>query len=266
MVPSVSEILSVDALAPGRFRLRVHDGWNQGRGAYGGYVLGAMTRALETHEGPSDRALRSLTGAIAAPVVVGDAEIEVTTLRRGNGVTTSLATLSQGGAPIAHATAVLGKARPYADAHAPPPPPEVAGRWQDVPVSALGGAGVPQFIQNFELRPTSPGPFVRAKDAVASGWFRPHAPIASLGAAELVAFVDVWWPALFATFGAPRPMATIAFTFQGLAPSATPGPEALFYRARSVAGTDGYDVEHRELWSPDGRLLALNQQTFVVIA
>ena len=35
--------------------------------------------------------------------------------------------------------------------------------------------------------------------------------------------------------------------------------------ARLVAATDGYVVEFRELWSETGKLLALNQQTFVII-
>ena len=38
-----------------------------------------------------------------------------------------------------------------------------------------------------------------------------------------------------------------------------------FHRARLAAATDGYVVEFRELWSHTGKLLALNQQTFVII-
>ncbi len=61
-------------------------------------------------------------------------------------------------------------------------------------------------------------------------------------------------------------MATVAFTFQpfvrfeGLDPASP-----LFFRGRLEAMSEGYCVEFRELWGEDGRLLALNQQTFVVI-
>lgn len=61
-------------------------------------------------------------------------------------------------------------------------------------------------------------------------------------------------------------MGTIAFTFQiadtmdGLAPDAP-----LFLKAYMLAEHEGYTVEQRELWGEDGRLRALNQQTFAVI-
>ena len=43
-------------------------------------------------------------------------------------------------------------------------------------------------------------------------------------------------------------------------------PEApLFYRATDVSIRGGYAVEFRELWAPDGRLVALNQQTIALI-
>ena len=43
-------------------------------------------------------------------------------------------------------------------------------------------------------------------------------------------------------------------------------PEApLLYRATAPVATDGYCLETRELWSEDGRLVAINHQTFVII-
>ncbi len=61
-------------------------------------------------------------------------------------------------------------------------------------------------------------------------------------------------------------MSTIAFTlqigegFEGLDPAAP-----LFLENRALAEIEGYVVDHRVLWGEDGRLIALNQQTFVVI-
>ena len=61
-------------------------------------------------------------------------------------------------------------------------------------------------------------------------------------------------------------MATIAFTFQPIVRFEGLDPDApLAFRARLVASADGYGVEYRELWGEDGRLLALNQQTLVII-
>ncbi len=77
---------------------------------------------------------------------------------------------------------------------------------------------------------------------------------------------DAWWPAALVRFDTLRPMATIAFTLDvvggadGLDPTAP-----LLYRATAPVCTSGYCLETRELWSEDGRLVAINHQTFVVI-
>ncbi len=253
-----------------RFRLRVPEGWHQGRGAFGGLVMGAMTRAMAACEPDSDRPLRSLTGAISAPVLTGAADIEVTPHRRGTAVSTYAASLTQGGGEIlAHATAIFGKKRQDSRRWTPPAP--VARPWSAVDVVALGPPLAPEFTQHFELRPFGPPAFAgtplsRGEDAVAEGYLRPRRAPAAIGAPEIVAMADVWWPATFAIETAPRPIATVAFTVQVFLPDAPLDPGApLLHRARSVAARDGYVVEMRELWSANGALLALNQQTFVMI-
>jgi hypothetical protein len=125
---------------------------------------------------------------------------------------------------------------------------------------------VPPFVEHFELRPTGPMPFSGAAEAAASGWVRPRDPGLARDAAYVTALADVWWPALYARLPRWRPMATVAFTLDlvdgcdGLPPDAP-----LYHRARVVAARGGYVVEQRELWGDNGRLVALNQQTFVVI-
>ena len=41
--------------------------------------------------------------------------------------------------------------------------------------------------------------------------------------------------------------------------------EPILHRGRVLSGRNGYVAESRELWSADGRLLAHNQQTVVII-
>ena len=78
---------------------------------------------------------------------------------------------------------------------------------------------------------------------------------------------DAWWPAALVRFAASRPIATIAYTLEiatgldGLQPAAP-----LIYRAVAPVCGDGYFVETRELWGDDGRLVAINHQTFAIIA
>ena len=68
---SLDRVLDVSLVAEGRYALDVPDGWAQGRGAFGGLVLGAMLRAVTRAEPDPARRVRSVTGEIPAPVLPG---------------------------------------------------------------------------------------------------------------------------------------------------------------------------------------------------
>ena len=264
----VSDLLTATRPTPtadsGVFTLEVLPGWNQGRGAFGGLVLGALTRAIEACEPEKERVLRSLTGELAGPVVTGAAKIAIETVRRGSGVSTFRASLAQNGELLAVATAVLGKTR-ISDRRWSPAPP-VMRPWRDVEPAPLGPPFTPDFSQFMEYRPTGPLPFTGDTEPIAEGWIRTRAPLPRIGAPEIVALADAYWPAGFAIETGPRPVGTVAFTLQYFPPQSPLDPnEPLFYRARAIAAADGYIVEHRELWTGNGDLVALNPQTFVWI-
>jgi hypothetical protein len=252
--------------------LAVHGGvldvpptWNQGRGAFGGFLCGAMVRALEDSE--PERPLRSLTAELVGPVPPGAARVTLEVLRRGNAVTTTAVRLLGDDGVNAHGVGVLGKARAYERTAPPALAAPALPPWESVPVleipAAVQAAG-PAFARHFEMRVVSGFPFGSVGAAEVLGYVRPLRPGTRRDSAFLAACIDVYYPALFAETGRFRPMATIAFSFQPLAPP-PPGDEPLAYRARLIAGAGGYLAETRELWSGAGQLLALNQQTFVVI-
>ncbi|HEU4408007.1 MAG TPA: acyl-CoA thioesterase domain-containing protein [Polyangiaceae bacterium] len=60
------------------------EGWQQGRGAFGGLVPGALTRAMAASEPEPARALRSLSAELLGPVPPGPADVGVEVLRRGS--------------------------------------------------------------------------------------------------------------------------------------------------------------------------------------
>lgn len=248
----------------GTFTLHVEDGWQQGRGAYGGLVLGALATAMEASEPDTSRRLRTLTGELPGPTPVGPATITVETLRRGSGVTTLHARLVARNEICAAATAVLGKARASDDLVLPESP--LGPPWNDVPLLPMGSGIAPTFTQHLEFRALPPFPFTSGKEGVTQGYIRPHQRSSALRSSDLIALCDSYWPSYFVRLGIPRPMATIAFTVQILVDPATLDPEEpLFYRAREIANVDGFVSEIRELFTPAGKLVAVNPQTFVII-
>ena len=254
---------AVTPLAGERFSADIPDRWQQGRGAFGGLVLGTLLRAIEACEPDRARATRTLTGDLCGPVLPGRVAVDVRTLRRGNNQSNLAATLTQGDAILASATVVLSPPRKAEGARFAPAPPPPLAPWRDVPVIPLDAAGGPVFTQNYEYRGLG-GAFVRG-DGVIDGWIRERTPLAQLDAPALIGRLDAWWPTLFALDGRPRPVATVSFAAEILVDPATLAPEEPFrYRAHMAAMHDGFFVELRELWQDD-KVVALNQQTFAIL-
>lgn len=254
-------------VAEGEFTLEVPDGWQQGRGAFGGLVLACLLRAARACEPEAERTLRSVSAELVGPVVPGPTELRVEMLRRGSGVSTLAARLLQGGELLAHAVVVLGRTRAGTASWSrlqPPGPPafSAVAPLAEMPITAA------RFARFFEFRPTIPLPF-RAdtqRAPVTAGWVRLRDAPPVLGAIELVALADAWWPCALSMESAPRPIATLAFTCELVTDPARLRPHAaVFHRAEAVCAKDGYSVELRELWSEDGELLTLNQQTIAII-
>lgn len=254
-----------------RYQLDVPGGWRQGRATFGGLVVGALVSAIEQHVADPARKVRSVTAELPGPVEAGTVEIAVDTLRRGNNVSTVRAALSQHGEIRSHAVAVVaatrtgaGKAAAGAASWNDLPVPE-APPWTEVaPLSISGRAGAPEFAQEFEYRVVDGIPWSGATRAL--GWIRARDPGARRGAAYVAAMIDAWWPVGFIRKAATRPMVTIAFTLDLCSELDGLDPEApLLHHATAPVCTDGYVLETRQLWGEDGRLVAVNHQTFVMI-
>lgn len=251
---------TIEPIGEGRFSVQVPDGWQQGRGAFGGLVLATLLRAIERSEPDPLRKTRTLVGDLVGPVQPGPGEIVVTALRRGSNQTNFRAEFLQAGEVVAHAAVVSSKARkldPVArTAPARPPAHEVAV----VPMD-LG----PRFAQHYDFRNVGPVPFGAGAETYAAGYVREKEPPSAVDAPALIALLDVWWPSFFTTSDRVRLGATVSFTAEIVCDPSTIDPTApLFATGRGIAAYEGFFVELRELWEGD-RLVALNQQTFAVM-
>lgn len=263
-VTSFVEATSSRRLDDRTFALDVPDGWQQGRGAYGGYVLATIVRAVEAVHATPERRLRTLTAELAGPLLPGAATIELDPLRVGSGTSTIAARVVQDGELKAHAVLVLGRDRALAVKELGVPRP-VLVPFDSIP-PAPPAAGGPPFVRHFDFRMTGPRPFARGNEGRAAGWVRARDLGGAPDAAYLVALADCYWPAIFTVLEAPRPMATITFTldfvgtFDGLSHDAP-----VFHEGQMLAAERGFAPELRTIWGPDGRLLAINHQTFCII-
>lgn len=248
-----------------RYEIDVPDRWQQGRGAFGGLVLATLVRAMERTLADPSRPLRALSATIAAPVLAQRSTIETRTLRAGSGLSALTATLSQEGSACAHAIGTFAKDRAVEFMGWNSIDPPALGDYRAHAVVPVGPPLGPVFAEHFEFRPVEGIPMTGGAPS-ASGWVRARGAGPARDAAYLTALVDTWWPCALVVSSGPRPMATVAFTleivgdFDGLDPGAP-----FFYRARCPVCVGGYALETRELFGHDGRLLAVNHQTFAVL-
>lgn len=255
---------ALEEIDGGAFRGEIPDGWQQGKGAFGGVVVALAARALVASERDEQRTLRSLSADLCAPALPGPVEVRVSTLRRGGSVSFLDARVTQDGALVARASAALAVARDVAPAAitspAPRPPP-----WADAPVIPVEPPLGPVFARHYEYRATGPLPFSGSREAIAEGWIREQVPPDALDAPAIAALLDAWWPTSLTIEPAPRAVATVGYTMQLLTdPRSLPAPEPLFYRARGAASAGNFFVEMRELWAGE-RVVAMNQQTFALL-
>jgi hypothetical protein len=245
--------------ADGETTWQVPDGWQQGRGAFGGLTLAALAKAAGATV-PPDRALRTITAEIPSAVVVGPARVKVTSLREGHSLSTVAAHAVQSGEVVAHAVLSFGKTRDVGFDRGPAPP--------TIPAFAQAGVGhlgtvAPAFAQHFEYRIVDGFPF-SGGEAFTEGWVRLRDPGDVPPWIALVTMVDAWFPSVFPSLATPRPFGTISFAAHlfdhGWRPT-----EPLFNRSRLVASQQGYFAELRELFSERGELCAINQQTMAII-
>jgi hypothetical protein len=254
----------VEATEPGRFRWDVPDHWQQGRGAFGGIVVAAMTRAAIASEADRERTVRAISCEILAPVLAGEARVHVETLRRGQGVTALDVRVMQteDGASVlrARGTVTLARTRNH-DRDLQITEPPVRPDYDTVSRAPVGPPFAPTFTQHLDFRPLGPAPFSGAEVPQVDGWIA--APRASSwGAPEVLALVDAYWPSLMVLETAPRPLVTLTFAAQLLA---VPERGPLYHRGRALAAQDGYLAELRELFTADGRLVVANTQVITIV-
>lgn len=265
---SESDFSVVSAVRPGggpeTFRLAVPASWAQGRGTFGGLVIGAMVNAVRAVEPDAARTVRSVSAEICGPVPAGEMVIWVDTLRRGSGLSSYSAELraaSDGGDEqpvLAAAMVTLAKTRHPGGlaARTPPTMPPIAS----LPRAPVGPPLGPVFTQHLGFWVTGPAPFSGAKSAVIEGWVELSA--SAWGPAEIVAIADAYWPTVLAMETAPRPVVTVSFALHLLT---LPPPGPLYVRGKASGGEGGYVSEEREVWAPDGTLVAVNTQLFAVV-
>jgi acyl-CoA thioesterase len=250
----------------GHLDARMDPGWFIVRGPNGGYVAAVVLRALTHAVDDPSRTPRSLTVHFTAPPANGPAQVQTRVERRGRSLTTVSGRLVQEGRLLALAIGAFSKPREtfgFDDSVMPDvkPPGDCPRMESRIPIH-----------DRYEHR-TAVGaaPFSGGAEALTGGWIRLAEGERPLDAPLLAAFSDAWPPAVFSrtsgealTAGVPTIDLTVHFRTTLLDPAAATNAWTLaVFRSRLVH--EGFIEEDGELWSADGRLLAISRQLALLL-
>lgn len=253
----------VDDRTPQRsvFDALVHEGWDIGGPANGGYLLALAARAMAAVAG---RPPLTLTAHYLAPVPPGPIEIVVRTVRAGRRMATLSATMIREQTPVLE---VLGTLAEQSDAGvllSTGAPPDLVPYDSDEELVIRDDVEVPALQRRLAVR-------LRAGDegfalgrptgrAEIAGWFA-FADAAPIDAIGLMLVADAFAPPIFNSGLAMGWVPTVELTVHVRAEPA-PGPLACVFTSRFVQG--GVLEEDGEIWDTTGRLVAQSRQLALI--
>jgi acyl-coenzyme A thioesterase PaaI-like protein len=243
-----------DSRAFGAF---VHEGWDIGGHANGGYLLAIAARAMAEVAG---RAPLTVTAHYLAPVPAGPLTVQVATIRRGRRMATLSASLVRDDRRVLE---VLGT---FADQTAEPvllcdgSPPDLLPYEQCADPVAADEPPLPALNERLavRLRPGDDGfrfnrPSGRAEIA---GWFG-FADAAPIDAIALMLVADAFAPPIFNTGLAVGWVPTVELTVH-IRGVPAPGRLRCVFGSRFIHA--GLVEEDGEIWDSAGRLVAQSRQ------
>jgi acyl-CoA thioesterase len=249
----------------GSWTADIEEGWDIFGISNGGYLMSVATRAMEAESG--GRRLISVTGHYLNPADAGPVAVSVDVLKTGRSLSMLRASLSRDDRPLVVVTGVLADpGRPLPEDElilgGPPelPPPEACVMAEPSTTAPLP----PPFTGKVDVRihPEDASALVgqRSGSPVMRGWFRLRDGEA-LDAHAVVLATDAFPPAIFNSSLPVGWTPTIDLTVQVRDPAPS-GWLACRFSTRFV--TDGLLEEDGELWSEDGRPVALSRQLALV--
>ncbi len=244
---------------------RVDETWAQGRATFGGLVAALLYEAMRKQV-PEERLIRSFALSFVGPAGPGEQTYQAQVLRSGKAVTQMEARLLQGGETMAVALASFGAGREsavVAPGHAMPEAPPA----DDCRVLPFVEGVSPAFTRHLEMRWVFGDlPFSGSTQRQMGGWMRFREPQGErLTDAHLLALVDTWPPVTLPMLKERAPASSLSWAMEFVQPMPVlPSDAWLLYRAEVDQARDGYGQGRACIWSPDGRLLAVSQQTMVI--
>lgn len=238
-------------------KIECDSSWYQGKGIYGGLIFAYFVQGFCDR---SSFAIRSLEVTLCRPLKKGPARLSFECVCRGSKTEFWRALLFQEESVVAIASSVMGGLRSteydYTEIERPNVPmPALVSPIPNNPI-------MPQFCQHIEYRLCiGAAPFSGGLSSKTGGWLSFRADECLNPFVQQAALIDAWWPSMVLRMKRMHRMGTISFSCHFFSEAA---PPYLFVgQTRSIQ--DGYASERNELWSKEGKIVAIAQQLVAII-
>ena len=257
-----SFVISLTAVAPGRWRTHAGEEWaNPGGGLWGGYAIGLAVRVLEAEPEAVGEAL-SLTLTYVAAVPAGPLDIRTRRIRQGGSVGVWEVELLPAGSDQVGVHAIVTLARrpatpPFAFATMPAAPDPASLPAPAPPDEAMRHYGASSFERrSLEGFPPAPG-----SDSRSLAWVRSRR--GPLDKALLGMITDNSAPRAMYALGPTIRTTTLSLTCYLHATAeelAEVGNDYVLVECEGRVGGGGASDERSSYWSRSGKLLATSEQ------
>lgn len=238
----------------------VHDGWDIGGNANGGYLMALAARGMRALSGRPDPI--TVTGHYLAPGRPGAARVDGSVVKSGKRFATVTGCLQRDGVPMVHLIGTFGDLSQPASSyeHMVGGPPDLPS-WDECQPREQRQGLLPVGLMNrlqVRLHPDQVGWVHDSKSGVAemSGWFgfADDRPIDTLA---LLLVCDAFPPAVFHLDMPAGWVPTVEYTVH-VRRRPAPGPVRCVFRSQFVSG--GFLNEDGEVWDSEGYLVAQSRQ------
>ena len=242
---------------PIRYDAMVHDGWDIGGHANGGYMLAIAGRAMADAVG---RPPMTITAHYLRPVPAGPCSVDVRVVRTGKRLVTAPALLTIESGPALQLVGTFGDQTPGGPSASLDTPVDLPDYDDCLAPPGPGDGPGPSITSRLamRLRPGDEGFMVGRPNgrAEVAGWFA-FADVDAVDAIGLLLVSDAFPPAVFNS-GLPVawvPTVELTVHVRGIP---APGPLRCVFRSRFIH--DGMLDEEGEIWDSGGKLVAQSRQ------
>lgn len=235
--------------------------WGQGRATFGGLIAALLHEAMAKAV-PDQRQATVFNLQFIAPAMFGDVQIKVDQLRVGKSVSHLQATALQEGKPVATALASFTNQR-ESSLHCDGPAAPVIATPDTTPPGYERSGPVPDFIKQFDHRwVLGEAPFMASSEKAIGGWIRVRDSNTDISEGHVLAMIDAWPPAALSMLSMPAPASTLNWTIRWADhPMGFQTSEFCQFHTEMDCASHGIAHSRSFFWGPDGKLIAISEQT-----